>query len=187
MNDRPIPASGPKPLRSTDLKRLHREWRRRTEGRVALILDSVQTPYNVGAILRTAAAMRVDHIWLAGVTAPATHDRTRKTALGADRYLTFTTVEDPLEAVRAARSDGYSVVAVELAGGATPLHQADLDGDSCLVFGHEDRGVSAATLGVCDQIAFIPQLGKIGSLNVATAAAMAIYEARRRAWAAPEN
>ena len=45
-----------KPLGPTDLKRLHREWRRRTEGRVALLLDGVQTPFNVGAILRTAAA-----------------------------------------------------------------------------------------------------------------------------------
>ena len=58
-----------KQLGSTDLKRLHREWRRRTEGRVALLLDSVQTPFNVGAIERTAAAMRVDDVWLSGSTA----------------------------------------------------------------------------------------------------------------------
>ena len=47
-------------LGDTELKRLHREWRRKTEDRVALLLDDVQTPYNVGSIVRTAAALRVD-------------------------------------------------------------------------------------------------------------------------------
>lgn len=174
-----------KQLRSTDLKRLHRGWRRQTDGRVAMLLENVQTPFNVGSILRTAAAMRVDHIWLAGATAPTTHDKTRKTALGADKYLEFSTVENPIEAVRQAKAAGYLVVAIELASGAVALHEADLDRDVCLVLGHEDRGVSAPTLAACDQVAFIPQLGRIGSLNVATAAAVAIYEARRRSWTSP--
>ncbi len=82
-----------KNLDSTGLKRLHREWRRRTDTDVALLLDSVQTPYNVGAILRTAAAYRVSHLWLAGATAAPTHSKTAKTALGTGRYLTWTTTE----------------------------------------------------------------------------------------------
>ena len=182
MSDAPSPAPGPKQLRSTDLKRLHRDWRRSTDGRVALLLDNVQTPFNVGSILRTAAAMRVDHVWLTGATAPATHDRTRKTALGADKYLTFTTLEDPAAAVRAAQAEGYRVVAIELAAGAVTLQEAELTDSVCLVLGHEDRGVHAATLAACDEVAFIPQLGRIGSLNVATATAIALYEVRRRAW-----
>ena len=49
-------ASGtPRQLRPTDVKRLNREWRRRTEGRLALLLDSVSQPFNVGSIVRTAA------------------------------------------------------------------------------------------------------------------------------------
>ena len=51
-------------LGGTDLKRLHRSWRRRTEGRLALILDGVQGPFNVGAITRSAAAYGVERIWL---------------------------------------------------------------------------------------------------------------------------
>lgn len=174
-----------KQLGSTDLKRLHREWRRRTEGRVALLLDSVQTPFNVGAIERTAAAMRVDDVWLCGSTADPEHDRTRKTALGSDRFLTFHRVESPVAAVDAAHAAGYRVVGIELADDAVPLPDADLAGDVCLVVGHEDRGLSATTLAACDQVAFIPQLGRIGSLNVATATAIALYEVRRRAWANP--
>jgi tRNA (guanosine-2'-O-)-methyltransferase len=74
------------------------------------------------------------------------------------------------------------VVALELADGATALHQLPLTGDVCLVVGHEDRGLSPATLDTCDAVGFVPQLGKIGSLNVATAAAIALYEARRQHW-----
>jgi tRNA (guanosine-2'-O-)-methyltransferase len=59
-----------KNLDRTELKRLHRQWRRRTAGDVALLLDSVQTPYNVGSIARLAAAYRVEHVFLAGATAP---------------------------------------------------------------------------------------------------------------------
>jgi tRNA (guanosine-2'-O-)-methyltransferase len=171
-----------KSLGSTDLKRLHRDWRRRTDVRVALLLDSVQTPFNVGSILRTAAALRVEHVWICGATAAPTHDRTSKTSLGADRFLTFTTVESPADAAAEAKAEGYRVVGIELADEALPIHEADLGGDVCLAVGHEDRGLSAACLAACDQVAFIPQLGRIGSLNVATATSIALYEARRRGW-----
>jgi tRNA (guanosine-2'-O-)-methyltransferase len=171
-------------LSSTDLKRLHREWRRRTEGRVALLLDGVQTPVNVGSILRLAAAYRVEHLWLAGSTAPPTHPGARKTALGSDRYLTWTRVDTAEDAVAAAHDDGFRVVGVELAEGAVPLHEAPLDGPVCLALGHEDHGLSAGCLRACDVVAFAPLVGKIGSLNVASAAAVALYEFRRREWAA---
>jgi tRNA (guanosine-2'-O-)-methyltransferase len=171
-----------KQLGSTDLKRLHRSWRQRTEGRLALLLDSVQTPFNVGAILRTAAAMRVDHLWLAGATAEPGHERTRRTALGTERYLSWDVVDDGRDAAAAAEADGYRVIGIELADAAVPLHEVDLGGDVCLAFGHEDRGLSAGVLAACDAVAFIPQLGRVGSLNVANAAAIAMYEVRRRRW-----
>lgn len=175
-----------KNLDGTGQKRLHREWRRRTEGSLALLLDSVQNPFNVGAIVRTAAAFRVEHVWLAGATEPVTHPKTKKTALGADRYLTFTSSETAEVAVRDAQARGYTVVGIELADQAVPLHELALGERVCLALGHEERGLSAATLAACDHVAFIPMLGKIGSLNVATAAAIACYEARRQAWTAAD-
>ena len=67
-------------------------------------------------------------------------------------------------------------MAIELADGATPLHELPLGPATCLVVGHEDRGCSPATLDACDAVAYLPLLGKVGSLNVATAAAIACYE-----------
>ena len=169
-------------LTGTELKRLHREWRRRTEGRLALLLDSVQTPYNVGSILRTAAAYRVDHLWLVGATESPTHAKTQKTALGTQRYLTWTVVESIDDAVAEVHGAGYRLVGIELAEGAVPLHELTLAPDVCLAVGHEDRGLSADCLAACDAIGYLPMLGKIGSLNVATAASMAMYEVRRQEW-----
>ena len=169
-------------LDGTGLKRLHREWRRRTQGRLALLLDSVQTPYNVGAIVRTAAAYRVEHLWLAGASATPNHPGARKTALGTDRYVPWSVVDEGPAGVGAAAEDGYRVVAIELADGAVPLHELDLDADVCLVLGHEDHGISQATLAASHAVAYLPQLGRVGSLNVATAAAIACYEVRRQSW-----
>lgn len=171
-----------KNLDSTGLKRLHREWRRRTETDVALLLDSVQTPYNVGAILRTAAAYRVSHLWLAGATAAPTHAKTAKTALGTGRYLTWTITETAEEAVADLTARGYGLTGIELSEDAVPLHEVQFPDRTCLALGHEDRGLSGVVLEACDSVAFIPQLGRVGSLNVAAAGAIALYEVHRRLW-----
>ena len=173
-----------KNLDPTGLKRLHRDWRRQTTQQLSLILDSVQTPYNVGTIIRTSAAMGVEHIWLVGSTESPDHNKTNKTAMGTQRYVQFTAVETPTEAIEEAKAMGYGVVGVELCDDATPLHEVDLSGKVCLVVGHEDRGLSKEALGLLDSAGYIPQTGKVGSLNVGVAASIAIAEARRQAWTA---
>lgn len=173
-------------LTGTELKRLHRDWRRRTEGRLALVLDGVQNPYNLGSILRAAAAFGVDHLWLVGATAPPAGAKTQKTALGSQRYLTWDHVETFAEAAEPARADGYGLIGIELAEGAVPLHELALAADVALVIGHEDRGLSREALAGCDRLAFLPQVGRIGSLNVAMAASLALYEVRRQEWTAHE-
>jgi tRNA (guanosine-2'-O-)-methyltransferase len=166
----------------TEVKRLNRDWRRRTEGRIGLLLDGVGQPFNVGAIFRTAAAFGVEHVWLCGTTAPVGHPSARKTALGTDRLLSFSHVPSAALAADAALADGYQIVAIELASEAVPLHEAPLTGDVCLAIGNEDHGCSAALLAAADVVAYIPLPGKVGSLNVAAAAAIGLAEVRRREW-----
>ena len=171
-----------KQLGPTDLKRLHRDWSRRTTGRVALLLDGVQSPFNVGAITRTAAAYRVEHLYLAGGSVSPRHPKAGRTAMGTERYLSWSTFERSRDAADAARDDGFTVVGLELADDAVPLHQLRAGPDVCLAVGHEDHGLSPAVLAACDAVAFLPQLGRVGSLNVATACAIAIYELRSQVW-----
>jgi tRNA (guanosine-2'-O-)-methyltransferase len=177
------PAGGvPRQLRGTDVKRLNRDWRRRTEGRLALLLDSVAQPFNVGSIVRTAAAFGVRTMWLCGSTPALTAPSVGKTALGTARFITAVREPSPAAAAKAAAAEGYRVIAVELASGASPLFEAELDGDVCLAIGNEDHGCSPALLAAVHAVAYIPQAGRVGSLNVAVAAAIAMAEARRREW-----
>jgi tRNA (guanosine-2'-O-)-methyltransferase len=174
----------PRQLRPTEVKRLNREWRRASDTRLAVLLDSVAQPFNVGSIVRSAAAFGADHLWLCGNTAPLGHPGVSKTALGTQRLVEATVEPNPVAAAKAAASAGLRVVAVELADRAVPLHEAPLDGDVCLAVGNEDHGCTAALLAVADAVAYIPQPGRVGSLNVAVAAAIAMAEARRRDWTA---
>ena len=175
--------AGRRQLGMTEVKRLNRDWRRRTNARIGLLLDSVGQPFNVGSIIRTAAAFGVDQVWLCGDTAHPAHPSARKTALGTDRLISVEQVASAVAGAAAARAAGYRVIAIELARDAVPLHQAPLAGDVCIAVGNEDHGLSAGLLAAADLIAYIPQPGKVGSLNVAAATAIALAEARRREWA----
>ena len=172
----------PRQLRPTEVKRLNRAWRRSTQGRIAVLLDSVTQPFNVGSIARTAAAFGVEHVWLCGNTAPLDHPSVRKTALGTERFLTWEREPSPVSAAKAAAAAGLRVVAIELASGAVPLYEAPVGGYVCLAIGNEDHGCSPALLAACAAAAYIPQVGRVGSLNVAVAAGIALAEARRREW-----
>ncbi|MDA8368641.1 MAG: TrmH family RNA methyltransferase [Nocardiopsaceae bacterium] len=169
-------------LRPTDVKRLNRRWRRSTQGRIGLIVESVTQPFNLGSILRTCATFGVDALWLTGNTADPTHPQVGKTALGTEQKLHWERPRSTPEAIAAARDHGLRVVAIELARDAVPLHEAPLEGDVCLAVGAEDHGCSPALLAGADTTAYIPQIGRVGSLNVAVAAAIAIAETRRREW-----
>jgi len=173
-----------KQLGSTDLKRLHREWRRTSTSRLAIGLDSVQGPFNVGGILRTAAAYRAEQMWLTARGTGPENPKVGKTALGSERFFDIERVPDGAAIIAAAKAAGYTTFAIELADQSTPIFDADLTGDVCFVLGNEDHGMSAAALQVCDAAVYIPQLGKVGSLNVSTAAAIACYEWSRQQWRA---
>lgn len=175
----------PRQLRPTDVKRLNRQWRRRTAGRLALLLDSVAQPFNVGSIIRSAAAFGVELVWLCGNTPDLSLPAVGKTALGTERFLTVYRTPAPAVAAKEAAEDGFRVIAVELASGAVPLFEAPFDGPVCLAIGNEDHGCSPALLAAVHGVAYIPQVGRVGSLNVAVAAAIALAEARRREWTAP--
>lgn len=174
-------------LSATEVKRLQREWRRRTHAPLGLLMDNVQNPFNVGSILRTAAAFRVDHLWLAGTATTPDHDKVHKTSLGTERLVPWTVVASPADGAARARAAGMQVVGLELALGAVPLAALDLACPVCLVLGHEDRGLSPAALDACDALAYVPTPGKVGSLNVAAAAAVALYDVRRQQWAAASD
>ncbi|MFC0866133.1 TrmH family RNA methyltransferase [Sphaerimonospora cavernae] len=175
--------TGRRQLRPTDVKRLNRAWRRDTRSRLTLILESVTGPFNIGSIFRTAAALGVETIWLAGNATPPTNPKAQKTALGTDRLVGWHEAVPVQDAIGAAKEQGFRVVAVELTGDAVPLPEAVLGGDVCLLLGGEDHGCSPAALEAADAVVYIPQVGRVGSVNVSIAAGIVMAEARRQEWA----
>lgn len=182
----PTEATELKQLSSTELKRLHRKWRQRGYCRLALVLERVQTPFNIGAIVRAAAIQRVEHMYLVSATTPDA-SKAAKIAMGTARYVTWSNFDSTAQAILQARNDGYKLVGLELTSCSEPLYQIDLTCAVALILGHEDQGLSTTALAMCDAVGFIPQLSKVGSMNVASAAAIAIYEARRQSWTREES
>lgn len=171
-----------KSLSDTEIKRLNRGWRRRTNRVLDLVLVSLSNPYNVGAILRTAAVLGVRIVHLVGATPGPDHPGVRKTGLGTEHKVLTVRHDDLAAAVAAAHADQLQVLALELATDAEPLHERAVGLRVALVIGNEGHGLSPASLALCDAAAYLPQVGRVESLNVATATAIAVYEIRRQEW-----
>jgi 23S rRNA (guanosine2251-2'-O)-methyltransferase len=159
-----------------DLERLVRS----TSNVFLLALDQVTDPHNLGACIRTAAAMGVH-----GVIAP--RDRAagltpiaRKVAAGAAEVIPFFQVTNLSRTLVALQEMGVQTVGTMLDESAKPLHQIDLTGALTIVMGAEDTGLRRLTQENCDQLAYIPMSGTLQSLNVSVATGMAIYEACRQ-------
>ncbi len=177
-----------KTLSTTEIKRLNRAWRRRSDGRLALILVSLANPFNVGSILRSSAVFGVERVWLVGATPNPGDPKVKKTGLGTESSIPTVQADTAAEAAQAARAAGFRVVAVELATEAQPIGSYEFVGPTCLVIGNEGHGLPPSALATCDAAVYIPQPGRVASLNVATATSIALYEVRRQGWAsAPET
>ena len=154
------------------------------DGRLALALVSLSNPFNVGSILRSAAVFGVETVWLVGATPGPADAKVKKTALGTESAIATQRVGTAAEAATALAGAGFQVVALELASDARPISECDLTGPTCLVIGNEGHGLPPSALAACDAAVYVPQPGKVASLNVAAATSIALYELRRQGWAA---
>jgi len=148
------------------------------EGRPFLVLlDGVQDPRNLGAILRTAEAAGAHGVVIpkhrsAGLTPAAA-----KASAGAVEYLPVAVVSNLPRAVEACRDRGIPVVGAHLQG--DPYDRADLRPPIALVIGGEGTGVSRLVRERCDRLVRIPMYGKVSSLNASVAAGILLYEVVR--------
>jgi tRNA G18 (ribose-2'-O)-methylase SpoU len=135
----------------------------------------------VGAIFRTADAAGVSKIYLTGYT-PAPLDRfgravseIEKTALGAEKTISWEKVEDISELISKLQQDNFQIVAVEQAEKAVDYKEAKLADQAAIILGNEVDGVDGAVLDQCDLIAEIPMRGEKESLNVSVSAGVALF------------
>jgi 23S rRNA (guanosine2251-2'-O)-methyltransferase len=165
------------PLKPRDLDELLGEPRP-DQRRLVLVLDQLSDPHNVGAILRTAAAFQVTAVIVQDRHAPPQSGALAKAASGALDLIPYVEVVNIARALDVLAKHGFWRIA--LAGdGESGLAEAAPLGDVALVLGSEGTGIRRLVREHCEASAFIPISGKMESLNVSNAAAIALYELRR--------
>ena len=154
------------------------EFRASEKSPFIIVLDTVRSLNNVGALFRTAAAFLVAALWLCGITATPPHREIHKTALGATEAVAGRYFGDSVDAVKELKEKGYTVVSVEQADGSVPLDRfvAEPGRKYALVFGHEIRGVTEEVVDLSDACIEIPQYGTKHSFNVAVSAGIVLWE-----------
>lgn len=163
-----------------DWKHMREEARARTSPSLFLLADHVQDPQNLGSMLRSADVAGVDGVVIPQHRAAAVTPAVVRASAGAAEYMQVALVSNLGNVVRDLKEDGVRVAGLEGLSEAKLYYTADLSGSLALVVGGEDEGLSHMIRGLCDVLIRIPQFGRVGSLNAAVAAAIALFEARRQ-------
>ena len=160
---------------------------KRGEHSLIVVLDGIEDPHNLGAIIRTADAAGADGVVIperraAGVTGTVT-----KTSAGASEHLPIARVTNIARSVEELKDRNIWVVGLDERGSQT-YDAIDYKMDCAIVLGAEGKGVHDLVAKKCDFLVSIPMLGKVSSLNVSVAAGVVLYEVvRQRRAGAPKN
>ncbi|MCJ8141420.1 23S rRNA (guanosine(2251)-2'-O)-methyltransferase RlmB [Ancylobacter sp. A5.8] len=159
------------PLRSPSLAEA-------AENDLILVLDQITDPHNVGAIVRSAAALKVGAIVTTARHSPAATGVLAKAASGGLEHVPFCFVGNLARALEEMKNSGVQVVGLDSEGSAD-LVDTPLRAPVALVLGAEGKGLRQLTRQTCDTLARIDLPGAIVSLNVSNAAVLALHIARR--------
>ncbi|HUT24953.1 MAG TPA: 23S rRNA (guanosine(2251)-2'-O)-methyltransferase RlmB [Sumerlaeia bacterium] len=144
-----------------------------------VILDAIQDPFNFGAIVRSAEALGVDGVFIGEDRQVEVTSMVARASAGAVNRLPIARVGDLADLATQLRALGVRILgASEKAG--QECAACDFRRPAAIVLGSEGAGISPPLLEICDGLVRVPQRGVIASLNVAAAAAILFYEARRQ-------
>ena len=156
--------------------------RERNEAPLYCILDGIEDPQNLGAILRTAEASGTHGVIIRSRRAAGLTAAVAKASAGAVEYVPVARVSNISQVMVTLRRNSVWVVGIDATGG-TDYSQVDFRLPTAIVIGSEGKGLSGLVKKGCDSLASIPMRGKITSLNASVAAALVMYEAfKQRSW-----
>ncbi len=146
---------------------------------IVLVLDQITDPHNVGAILRTAAGFAVAAVVTTARHSPEATGVLAKSASGALEYVPMVTVQNLARALDTLKERGYLAIGLDSTGDSD-LSDIPLRAPLAIVLGAEGKGLRQLTRATCDAVVRLDLPGRIKSLNVSNAAALALYVATRR-------
>lgn len=148
--------------------------------RLAVLADNLRSAYNVGALFRCADGVAAEHLYLCGISPTPAHPGVGKTALGAEQAVAWSYHAHAPRLARTLQARGVQIWVLERTPNAVDLFRTQIptQGHMVLVVGNERAGVDPALVALADRQVYLPMAGTKGSLNVAGAAAVALYHLR---------
>ena len=144
-----------------------------------LVLDGIEDPHNLGAIIRTAHAAGVDAIVVPERRSAPITETVDRAAAGALEYLPVVRVTNISQTLERLKEKGFWIYGLDERG--TELyHQVSFHSPTALVLGGEGKGLHQGVQKHCDVLVRIPMAGAVSSLNVSVAAGIVLFELRRR-------
>lgn len=150
----------------------------RGEDPFIVVLDGIEDPHNLGAIMRSADGAGAHGIIIPKRRAVGVTGVVAKASAGAIEYVPVARVANISQTLEKLKKDGFWVAAVDMSD--TLYYKADLKGSLALVIGNEGEGISKLVKQNCDFTVSIPMCGRVQSLNASNAAAIIMYEVRRQ-------
>ncbi|WP_457553437.1 23S rRNA (guanosine(2251)-2'-O)-methyltransferase RlmB [Desulfobacula sp.] len=144
-----------------------------------LILENIEDPHNLGALIRTALCAGVDYILIPKDRSATPSSSVSRTSAGAMEHANIFYITNTASLLRSLKETGVWVSGLD-AQGETSLFDADLTGNIALVIGGEHKGIRPLVKKECDFLLSIPNKGNINSLNASVAGGIAMYEALRQ-------
>lgn len=144
-----------------------------------VLLDELEDPHNLGALLRTADATGVHGILIPKRRSVSLNATVAKTSAGAVEYVPVARIGNIAQTLKKLKEKGLWVAGADM-DGEKAYYEADLTGPLVLVVGSEGRGMSRLTKEACDFIVSMPMVGRINSLNASVAGSILMYESMRQ-------
>ena len=148
------------------------------DGELLILLDGIEDPHNLGAIMRTAECAGATGVVIPKRRSVGLTDTVAKTSAGAIEHLPCARVTNMANAIDKLKENGFWICAADMDG--QELWSSDLGGKLAIVIGNEGNGVSRLVKEKCDFTVSIPMVGSINSLNASNAAAILMYEVLRQ-------
>jgi len=146
---------------------------------LVVVVDGVEDPHNLGAILRTAEAAGADGVVIPERHAVGVTGTVAKASAGASEYISVAKVGNLSRTLEELKAKGLWIVGLDERG-KEPYDKVDYNMDCAICVGAEGRGLHQLVARTCDFLISIPMLGKVSSLNVSVAAGIVLYEAVRQ-------
>lgn len=161
-----------------DMKDIYKRVEAGGENALIVILDELEDPHNLGAIMRSAECAGACGIIISKHNSCGLTETVAKTSAGAIEYMPCVQVTNIAKTIDELKKNGFWIAACDMNGSL--YTEADMRGKLALAIGNEGKGIRQLVKSKCDFVVSIPMLGKINSLNASNAAAIIMYEVLRQ-------